>query len=73
MKRLLIVPAIVLSAMAMSGCSSSEGEKAAKEVIQYYRKGDFERVQDAIMKYGVELKGQDLLDFSEELEKEGIL
>ena len=55
-------------------CScSSDGEKAAKEVINAAKRGDFEQTKELMIQYGDSLEGQDYIDFCEALEKAGIL
>ncbi|MBR3021011.1 MAG: hypothetical protein IKH59_01440 [Bacteroidaceae bacterium] len=55
-----------------SAATGSKGKQAAREFIKIYNNGSAPEIKDALLKYGDTLHGQDLLDFYEELEKQGI-
>lgn len=62
----------VLFTLILCSCAS-DGEKAAKEVINAAKRGDFEQTKELMIEYGDTLDGQDYIDFCEELERAGIL
>lgn len=73
---LLILSAVFLMFSCANGNSSnmasSKGKQAAREFMKVYKSGSGPEIKDALLKYGDSLHGQDLLDFYEELEKQGI-
>lgn len=74
MKKLLFAKVSVFVFVILILCSCvSDGEKAAKEVINAAKRGDFERTKELMIEYGDNLDGQDYIDFCEELERAGIL
>lgn len=62
-----------LSALLLLSSCASDGKKAAQEVINAAKRGDFEQTKELMIKYGDSLEGQDYLDFCEALERAGIL
>lgn len=56
------------------GCGhTSNGTRAAKEVIQLIKENNMPMAKDAIEKYGDTLSGQDYIDFCDVLEDAGVI
>lgn len=74
MKKFLFAKLSVFVFVILILCSCvSDGKKAAKEVINAAKRGDFEQTKELMIEYGDTLDGQDYIDFCEELERAGIL
>lgn len=70
--KLSIVLDIVLCILI--GCGhTSNGTRAAKEVIQLIKENNMPKAKDAIEKYCETLSGQDLIDFGNVLEDAGVI
>ncbi|MBO4571099.1 MAG: hypothetical protein J5699_04160 [Bacteroidales bacterium] len=67
-----LVLILLISSLLICSCAST-GEKAAKEVVSAAKSGNMEKAHKLLMKYEDSLKGQDLIDFCDELERAGLL